>query len=784
MGDSRGYDEWARRLAAGDWIGRDVFYQAPLYPYFLGVIYALAGRNLLIVRVVQALLGSAACVFVALAASRFFSPRIGIVAGIMLALYAPAIFFDGLIQKSVLDVFFLSTALWLLSTINAKTAKDAKQDDSLRSWRPWRSTVDWLCLGLAIGALTLTRENAIVFTAVISGWALIGAQGPKRPGLREQTSPASRHRDAKARDGTAGSKRRSAGLKGPPSDSESAPRNWAGRAGIPAAATFLAGVAIVVLPVAIRNSVVSGGFYVTTSQFGPNFYIGNNARSDGTYQSLRFGRGAPEYERQDATEIAERATGRTLTPAEVSSYWTDQALDFIGGQPAAWLRLMARKALLLVNAKEMLDTESQESHAEWSLPLRITGIAGHFGVLVPIAVFGLAVSWPTRARWWILLVLLGAYAASVVMFYVFARYRYPLVPMLIPFAAAGLVAAPAFLRGLAATLKGSPHDRKEEDARFSRSAALSGPRSSSATAQEAEVGSLARSGSSASLLGRRSHAAIVAGVVAIAILSNGPRLLSAEVMRAVTEHNLGAALQSDGRFDEAMVHYKRALAIKPDYAPAYNNLASTLRARGQLAEAVATYQEALRLRPDYPEAHYNLANALLDEGKPDEAVDHFERALQSIGGSADVHNNLGIALSNKGRLDDAIAEFRRALQLDPDSAKAHRNLGSALAATGARDEALEHLRRAVAIDPNDGAAHYDLGSTLLEAGRADDAIAEFRAALRLDPNSVEAHNNLGIALGSTGKLDEAIAEFEAALKIKPDFADARRNLAMARGLKR
>ena len=36
MGDARSYDLWAQRLAAGDWIGADVFYQAPLYPYFLG----------------------------------------------------------------------------------------------------------------------------------------------------------------------------------------------------------------------------------------------------------------------------------------------------------------------------------------------------------------------------------------------------------------------------------------------------------------------------------------------------------------------------------------------------------------------------------------------------------------------------------------------------------------------------------------------------------------------------------------------------------------------------
>src|SRR5262249_942879 len=149
------------------------------------------------------------------------------------------------------------------------------------------------------------------------------------------------------------------------------------------AAAFLAGLAIVLLPVAARNAYVGGGFYITTSQLGPNFYIGNNPRADGTYQSLRFGRGAPEYERQDATELAERALGRTLTPGEVSGYWVDKALEFITSQPAAWLKLMARKFVLVWNATEMLDTESQEAHAEYSRPLRVLGPVGHFGVLVP-----------------------------------------------------------------------------------------------------------------------------------------------------------------------------------------------------------------------------------------------------------------------------------------------------------------------------------------------------------------------------------------------------------------
>src|SRR5713226_3287997 len=99
MGDSHGYDEWARRIAGGDWLGHEVFYQAPLYPYLLGVVYAAAGRHLPLVRVIQAIVGSASCALLGLATARLFSRRAGLAAGLMLALYAPAIFFDGLLQK-------------------------------------------------------------------------------------------------------------------------------------------------------------------------------------------------------------------------------------------------------------------------------------------------------------------------------------------------------------------------------------------------------------------------------------------------------------------------------------------------------------------------------------------------------------------------------------------------------------------------------------------------------------------------------------------------------------
>lgn len=663
LGDARSYDQWARRLAAGDWIGTDVFYQAPLYPYFLGVVYAVAGADPGAARLVQAAIGSASAALLCVAAARLFGARAGLIAGVTLALYAPAVFLDSLLQKSALDVFFVCAALAALAALLTGGHTHRRH---------------WAALGLAAGALALTRENALVLVVVFAAWIWFAA-----------------------------------------------PTGGLGRRRV--LALFTAGVALVLAPVAARNFAVSGEVYLTTSQFGPNFYIGNNPGADGSYQSLRFGRGSPEFERLDATELAERASGRTLTPAEVSSYWTGRATSFITSQPGAWLALMARKTALLVNAAEAVDTESQESYAEWSWPLRALGWLMHFGVLVPLALVGVWATWDDRRRLAVFYAVALAFAASTIAFYVFARYRYPLVPILVLFASAGLAAIPR----LRTTV----------------------PRP------------------------RLIAAAVV--VVVVAGLCQWP-LLSPTRSRAITDTNLATAFYEAGRHDQAITHYQRAIAVEPDYVPAYNNLGVTLRAAGRTDDAIRAYRDGLARRDDYPDLHFNLANALLAVHRPEEAATHLRKAAAGTPDSAGVHNNLGMALAEKGQFAEAALAFERAALLDPASSKAHRNLGNVLATLGNDAGAFEHLTRAAAVPSPDAEAHYDLGVFLLERDRNREAVTAFTAAIAARPGYAEAHNNLGIALGSLGNLDAAIAQFETALRLTPGFEDAARNLATAR----
>ena len=71
-------------------------------------------------------------------------------------------------------------------------------------------------------------------------------------------------------------------------------------------------------------------------------------------------------------------------------------------------------------------------------------------------------------------------------------------------------------------------------------------------------------------------------------------------------NNMGITLQDQGKLEEAIEAYNKALAIKPDYAEAYYNMGLTLQDQGKLQEAVEAYNKALAIRPDYAEAWNNI----------------------------------------------------------------------------------------------------------------------------------------------------------------------------------
>jgi Sulfotransferase family/TPR repeat/Tetratricopeptide repeat len=102
-------------------------------------------------------------------------------------------------------------------------------------------------------------------------------------------------------------------------------------------------------------------------------------------------------------------------------------------------------------------------------------------------------------------------------------------------------------------------------------------------------------------------------------------------------------LHAQGKLDEAVAHYRQALALKSDYVEALNNLGTALRSQGRLDEAAAALHQALALNPRYAVAYHNLGNALRDVGKVDEARVAFERAIELSPSNLAFHYGLAIS---------------------------------------------------------------------------------------------------------------------------------------------
>lgn len=154
---------------------------------------------------------------------------------------------------------------------------------------------------------------------------------------------------------------------------------------------------------------------------------------------------------------------------------------------------------------------------------------------------------------------------------------------------------------------------------------------------------------------------------------------------AEARNNLGMALEMTGRLPEAAEQYAEAARIRPA-AITLDNLGYALLRMGRRDEALAHFRRAIDLQPDYAPARISLGTMLLDAGRVEEALQHYRVALQHSQGStaAEAHNGLGVALASTGGLDTAIAHFREAVRLRPDYAEAQANLARALSQRGRR----------------------------------------------------------------------------------------------------
>jgi tetratricopeptide (TPR) repeat protein/GT2 family glycosyltransferase len=221
----------------------------------------------------------------------------------------------------------------------------------------------------------------------------------------------------------------------------------------------------------------------------------------------------------------------------------------------------------------------------------------------------------------------------------------------------------------------------------------------------------------------------------------------------VVYQKLGEILVEKEEWEEAVTINRKATLLNPDFSWSYNNLGNALKALEKWEEAAAAYRRATELKADFPWSQISLGDCLLKLEKWEEAVPVYRRAIELKPDFVWSYANLGKALWNLGKWEEAIAPLQQALKLEENIPEAYQRLGEALhkRARLDLDEAIKWYRKAIdaspdnidlyhkALDiaPEDETLYLQLGDALLRQGKGYLAVGFYQVGLQINPDSSE-----------------------------------------------
>ena len=147
------------------------------------------------------------------------------------------------------------------------------------------------------------------------------------------------------------------------------------------------------------------------------------------------------------------------------------------------------------------------------------------------------------------------------------------------------------------------------------------------------------------------------------------------------------------QWDEAEQHFKKAIALNPNYATGHQWYASYLAAAGRLNEAVVEAKTAHELEPFSLTIYSDYVRSLYYAGRLDEARKELLKLREMDQSFMRAHYELGLILEEEGKLEEAIAELRTALKSAPENITALTALGHAQALAGKTSEAEKVIKR-------------------------------------------------------------------------------------------
>lgn len=201
-------------------------------------------------------------------------------------------------------------------------------------------------------------------------------------------------------------------------------------------------------------------------------------------------------------------------------------------------------------------------------------------------------------------------------------------------------------------------------------------------------------------------------------------------------HNsLGAALSATGNLQRALEHFSIAVALKKDFIEGYYNLGRAYLGLGNSRQAIVEYNNALAVDSTYAIAHLGLAEAYMGTGSPENAVGAYEKAVKYDRNLLQAYIGLGSVYIGEKEYQKGIETFIAAREVFPGNPDLPFIAGKAAVLKSDWDLAVEYLSEAVALDSLNLFYRNDLASAYMLAGRRLDAIKEWEAILLRRPTS-------------------------------------------------
>jgi len=225
---------------------------------------------------------------------------------------------------------------------------------------------------------------------------------------------------------------------------------------------------------------------------------------------------------------------------------------------------------------------------------------------------------------------------------------------------------------------------------------------------------------------------------------------------AYARFQIGFAYDRMAKYDEAEAEYRRAIALDPKLAAAYQNLGAIL-VKMKPEEARRLLATAAQLQPE--NAEVTFLQGIAEEGldRPEQAIEFYRRAARAR--PDNFHFRLGYArkLLERGRPGDAEPEFRAAIAMNQDSPDAQRGLADCLLAQQKPAEALLPLRKYLTLEPSDGASRVQFAWLLFDGEKFEEAEAELNRAQAQGVASPAAMKLRASLLIHQHRYDDAIA---------------------------